>query len=242
MNFTSYVARKNMKQESRSNYAYEILKKRIISLELTAGQHLVEENIAEELSVSRTPVRQALQRLQNEDFVTMIPYSGCIVRQFTVADIDEIYTIREALEGICVFRATKIISEKNLDLIENTIQADLKKCLHKNTTAVKSQKIQDLLHDMSVELCGNNRIVQIMKKLAEQIKLLQHYSLSLPGRKKQSCYEHQDILNAMRKRNQSEAEQLMREHIRSVKNDVIKYYLNSRIHGLDEKELKNYLY
>lgn len=215
------------KQGPRAHGIYEGLKERIINLELLAGQPLAEETIAEEFEVSRTPVRQALQRLANEHFLTIIPYVGCTVRQMEVADIEEIYTTREALEGFCVNRATPVISQENLDLIEADIHKTLAYCRCGNTAAtVPSQ--HDLLHAIALDVGGNKRIHQMMVSLNDQARWCHNLALSLPGRLEKSSEEHLRVLEAMKLRDADAAEKMMRLHLRSTLSDMITSFLNAR--------------
>ncbi len=223
---TGLMAMHEKKQKVRANFVYEDLKRRIINLEFAVGRQLVEETIALEYSISRTPVRQALQKLESENFVTIVPYVGCTVRQLTVSDIDEIYTIREALEGICAGRATALISDENIELIEKNVQADYDACLEGGDPGVNHP--DDLLHVIVIDVGGNTRIKQIMTNLNEQARWCHNVSMTLPGRFKKSCREHLQILKAMKARNAAKAERLMREHMQSTKKDVINSFINSR--------------
>ena len=110
---------KESKKAIISNEVYEAIKGKILRMELKSGEPLVEEDLAREFDVSRTPIRDALKRLEHDGFVTIIPYRGSVVREITEGDIVEIYTIRQALESICVKNAVPIISEANIRQMED---------------------------------------------------------------------------------------------------------------------------
>lgn len=219
---------KDKSQESnkgRSDYIYEELKNEIINLHLHFGEPLVEEELASKYEVSRTPVRQALRRLENENFVVIMPYRGCFVRQLSENDIDEIYTVRAVLEGYCVNCATKVINQENLRVIEEDINNGIIKCEQSNDQGFGQEGQK--LHQISIEIGGNRRIRQILKNISEQNQWLHNYSINVPGRFMQSCQEHLAILDSMKAGNAEQAEKLMRGHLFSTMEDVKKSFINS---------------
>lgn len=236
----------------RSDFIYEELKREIINLRIHFGEPLVEEELAQKYQVSRTPVRQALRRLENENFVVIMPYRGCFVRQLSENDIDEIYTVRAVLEGYCVNCATKVINEENLRMIEEDVLKGISQCERsgggESPQPDKSDKSGSSmegpqpgrsgnnmdygqegqkLHQISIEIGGNRRIRQILKNISEQNQWLHNYSINVPGRFEQSCQEHLAILQAMKDGDAGLAEQRMRDHLFSTMGDVKKSFINS---------------
>ncbi|MCC2877627.1 GntR family transcriptional regulator [Enterocloster sp. OA13] len=211
--------------QGRSDYIYEELKNEIINLRLHFGAPLVEEELAQKYEVSRTPVRQALRRLENENFVVIMPYRGCFVRQLSENDIDEIYTVRAVLEGYCVNCATRIINQDNLKVIEEDINRGMEKCQQGDGQEFGQEGQK--LHQISIEIGGNRRIRQILKNISEQNQWLHNYSINVPGRFRQSCEEHLRILEAMKAGDAGQAEELMRKHLFSTMEDVKKSFINS---------------
>ena len=116
-----------MKQSSpggvRADAVFAALKRRILSFELQPGESLTELGIAEEMQVSRTPIREALRRLEHEQLVQIIPRKGAIVTGISAEDMREVYLIRQDLEGICTRRATEMITPSGLDSLTRSIQA-----------------------------------------------------------------------------------------------------------------------
>lgn len=219
---------KDKSQESnkgRSDYIYEELKREIINLHLHFGEPLVEEELAQKYDVSRTPVRQALRRLENENFVVIMPYRGCFVRQLSENDIDEIYTVRAVLEGYCVNCATKVINQENITVIEQDINNGIIKCEQSGDKEFGQEGQK--LHQISIEIGGNRRIRQILKNISEQNQWLHNYSIHVPGRFMQSCQEHLAILDSMKAGDAEQAEKLMRGHLFSTMEDVKKSFINS---------------
>ena len=187
---------------------------------MTDGSQLTEEALAEEFSASRTPVRQALQRLARENFVELIPFVGCVVHQLTISDIEEIYTLREALEGMAAWCAAQIIDEQNLKIIEEDIR--------RSQTGEEGGTDGKVMHEVLLSLMGNSRIDQIMNNVSEQVRWLHNYSLTLSGQSERARLEHEAVLDALRHRDGEEAERRMRVHIRNTKESVIQAFRNTR--------------
>lgn len=208
------------KHPAKADIIYDELKKRIIQLEMTDGSQLTEEALAEEFSASRTPVRQALQRLARENFVELIPFVGCVVHQLTISDIEEIYTLREALEGMAARCAAQIIDEQNLKIIEEDIR--------RSQTGEEGGTDGKVMHEVLLSLMGNSRIDQIMNNVSEQVRWLHNYSLTLSGQSERARLEHEAVLDALRRHDGEEAERRMRVHIRNTKESVIQAFRNTR--------------
>lgn len=208
------------KHPAKADIIYAELKKRIIQLEMTDGSQLTEEALAEEFSASRTPVRQALQRLARENFVELIPFVGCVVHQLTISDIEEIYTLREALEGMAARCAAQIIDEQNLKIIEEDIR--------RSQTGEEGGTDGKVMHEVLLSLMGNSRIDQIMNNVSEQVRWLHNYSLTLSGQSERARLEHEAVLDALRHHDGEEAERRMRLHIRNTKESVIQAFRNTR--------------
>ena len=208
------------KHPAKADIIYDELKKRIIQLEMTDGSQLTEEALAEEFSASRTPVRQALQRLARENFVELIPFVGCVVHQLTISDIEEIYTLREALEGMAARCAAQIIDEQNLKIIEEDIR--------RSQTGEEGGTDGKVMHEVLLSLMGNSRIDQIMNNVSEQVRWLHNYSLTLSGQSERARLEHEAVLDALRSHDGEEAERRMRVHIRNTKESVIQAFRNTR--------------
>lgn len=101
----------------RSDAVFSALKSKILGFEYAPGEALTELAIAAEMNVSRTPIREALRRLEHEQLVQIIPHKGAIVTRISEEGIREVYLIRQALEGICAWRAVESISEENLSAV-----------------------------------------------------------------------------------------------------------------------------
>ena len=141
--------------------AYEVLKHAIITGEIPAGERIVETEYADRLHISRTPLREALRKLERDGLVEYVQRRGVIVRAFTIADVEEIYTIRNALEMLTL---PAIIQKATADDI-----AALRDRLHEMDGVMASRDFETLspmaraFHRQMTEICGQNRILRVIE-------------------------------------------------------------------------------
>ena len=209
----------------RSNIVYETIRKKIILGQIEANASLVEEALAEEYQVSRTPVREALRKLEQDGLVDMIPRKGAYVNGLTLMDIEEILTVREALEGISAKMATELLSDQNIAVIEKALREADENKHQQNPETVYSSGNE--IHNVILKVAGNGRVLSIVSNLQVQIQRLHMLSSLIPGRLERSSEEHWQILQAIKQRDGDLAEKRMREHIRSTKESLIITFKNN---------------
>jgi DNA-binding GntR family transcriptional regulator len=203
----------------RFSVVYVDLKKRILNGELTPNTPLTEEALAEEFQVSRTPIRDALRKLEQDGLVEIIRRKGTYVRGLSTTDIEEIFTIREALEGICARVATELISNQNLDYLEMMLNRADEEFARGNIET--AHKTGNEIHDVILRIAGNHRILNTVSNLKDHIQRLHTLSTNIPGRLELSNKQHWEIFHAIQKKNAELAENKMREHIRSTRSSII---------------------
>ncbi|PIJ52082.1 hypothetical protein BL250_01845 [Erwinia sp. OLTSP20] len=210
-------------RQSLSFIAYEKIKAMILNMELEPGSSLTEMWLIEKLNMSRTPIREALYRLQQESFVTLTPHKGWFVSEISLRDIQELFEIREALEGISARHATRRLSDEQLQEMARFL-ASLEQALQEDEAAVVDPG--DSLHDLIFSAADNQFINNIMTIYLDRLRLFHVLASGLPGRKRQSWREHQEILQAMIARNEEAAENAMRRHIRSSMQSILESIMN----------------
>ena len=145
----------------------DIIRDRILKGEYKIGEKIKETQIASELKVSRTPIREAFKQLENEGLIDYIPNRGCFAKGFTKQDIEDIYAVRKALEILCVEWAVSRITEEQIqnlqdqcDLMEfYTVRQDEKKVLEINTG----------FHDIIYNATGSRFMAQVLRSYKEYI-------------------------------------------------------------------------
>ncbi|TLM98749.1 GntR family transcriptional regulator [bacterium] len=201
---------------------FEAIREAIINDTLKPGERLMEIQLAEEMGVSRTPVREAIRKLELEGFVVMIPRKGAYVAGLSMKDIADVFEIRAALEGLAAGLAAERITEEELEELERLL-VKIGECIQSNDlNAVIEQDTE--FHDVLFKATRNERLVQIVSNLREQIQRYRTASLSSPGRMKLALEEHKQIVEALSERDVEKAQRLAREHIENAENSMLEVF------------------
>lgn len=198
---------------------FETLREAIINAVLKPGERLMEIQLAEEMGVSRTPVREAIRKLELEGFVVMIPRKGAYVAGISMKDIADVFEIRTALESLAAGLAAERITEEELEQLER-ILVKIGECVKNNDLELLIE-IDTEFHDTLFKASRNERLVQIVSNLREQIQRFRTASLSTPGRMKYALEEHKKIVEAVSERDVELAQALAREHIENAENSML---------------------
>jgi len=218
MSSSSYQLEKVDTVLSLKDRAYAAIKDAILSLKLEPGSLLVEGDLAQQLGVSKTPVRDALQELEREGFVTRILFKGTYVTDVTMRDMTEVFQLRSVLEGLAACLATPLFSTQELDQIDQYLTA-AEKALAEGNVALCSEQGQKL-HNAIIDKTDNQRLALIIHNLDEHVQRFRVLSDQISGRLNKSVKEHQQVLAALRQRDPATAEQAMRGHLSSVLQDL----------------------
>ncbi|MEW5761834.1 MAG: GntR family transcriptional regulator [Bacillota bacterium] len=205
---------------------FESLREAIIQGRLKPGERLMELTLAEELGVSRTPVREAIRKLELEGFVVMVPRKGAYVSGITEKDINDVFEVRAALEALAAGLAAERITEEELDDLERSLVRFAEASQAGDIEAVVEHDTQ--FHDLIYRASRNQRLVQIVSNLQDHIQRLRLATLSRPGRTRRAVEEHKNIVEAIAERNVELAQQLAREHIENAEANLL--------NGLEEKK------
>ena len=190
---------------------FQTLRQAILRGELKPGERLMEIHLAQKLGVSRTPVREAIRKLELEGLVLMIPRKGAIVAEITVQDLEDVLEVRMALEELAVKIACKRITQEQLEEIKRR-SAEFCKTLYGDDVAACAQADM-AFHDAIYEATGNRRLVQILNNLREQMYRYRLEYIKDADKRQILVVEHDYILKAIRSRHVAEAKKAIREHI-----------------------------
>jgi DNA-binding GntR family transcriptional regulator len=187
------------------------LRDRIFAGELTPGMFLDEGRLAEQMQISRTPLREALKVLTAEGLVRHEPRRGCFVNQVTEQDLDEIFPVIALLEGRCAREAALNATDGDLQALE---------ALHdKLNRHARARRITDYyaanfaIHEAIIALANNRWLAQVIGDLRKILKLARLQQLHAPGRLDQSLSEHMAVFAALKARDPEGAEAAMRTHL-----------------------------
>lgn len=212
--------------DNRKQIAYEYLHNAIVSYKLPPGSSIVENDISNYLNISRTPVREALKQLESEGLVRHIPGRGAFVSEITTQDVEEIFSLREALEVLALHVALNVISNDEIRELEELLHSCLPDC--KPERFFESDR---RLHDLIVRHGGNRRLHWFLNTINSQIERIRCISAMRPNRLEKSKLEHLAILEAIKERNLSQAEKQLRLHIRNVKASTLEVCRTMWVNG-----------
>ena len=201
--------------------AYEKVKEMILSNELTAGQKIVQDKLAEVLGISRTPLRNALNRLEAEYLVVSVPRKGVFVKKFDDKEVVEIYDCRVALESMAISLFTSLASAKDIDDLASIFQPFIGK---EEVIDFKVYSKADLkFHETIFEKCQND----FLNKLVTQGNLLSCIDrIGLVRPPQETLQEHLDIIQAVKERDALKAEELCKVHLLKSKTLILEKLAN----------------
>jgi len=196
-----------------ADYVYQELRHRIITKQLKPGQRLPEVNIAVQMGVSRTPVREALRRLASEGLVLIIPNSGARLASPTRREMEDTYAVREQLECISVAIAATRISERNLRRLEDAILEEEKAFEEKNLELYL--EVNENFHRIIADASGNRVLAEFVENiLARTNAYVVFYDPFYDIVDNPSIAQHKAIAQALKERDREKAVDLMREHLK----------------------------
>ena len=190
---------------------FNTLRQAIITGEFAPGERLMEIALANRLGVSRTPVREAIRKLELEGLVVMIPRKGAEVAKITEKDLRDVLEVRSSLEELAAELATERMNEEIKEKLEKALD-DFKKAIDsEDNAAIADSDVE--FHDIIFEATGNARLIQIISNLREQMYRYRLEYIKDEDKRQILLVEHDNILNALRQRHMEEAKEAMREHI-----------------------------
>ena len=205
---------------------FQTLRNAILKGELQPGERLMEIQLAQRLGVSRTPVREAIRKLELEGLAIMIPRRGAIVADITVQDLKDVLELRGALEELAVQKACDSITEEQIQNLERAAQ--LFRDSLNGTDLVCSVEADMGFHEVIYEAAGNKRLQQMLMNLREQM-----YRYRLEYMKDRSMHrllteEHATVCRAIRSRDKEKAGNAMRVHIENQRDGIIRSLIQAQ--------------
>lgn len=203
---------------------YVALREAIIKNQFKSGERLMETELADEMMVSRTPVREAVRKLQSEGYVVMLPRKGTYVTSLSMQDISDVYEIRSALESLAASKAAERATDEEITDMRRIL--DLETGIINNADVAQTINSDVMFHSMIYKASKNTRVESLINALREQTQRLRSSTLSRPGRLYFAHEEHTRILEAIQARDPQAAGRASIEHIersREVMLDLLRY-------------------
>ena len=195
------------------------LREDILSMRLKPGTVLLERTLAERMGVSRTPVREALLRLEAEGLTRRYPKMGMVVIELTLRDVIEAFQIREFIEPPAAAEAAQRLQPNEMvELLARFEELETTDLLDEEKHAIHNQ-LDAKIHDLIIESLGNQRLIDLIDTIRSIC--VRARTMGTPIRFTQSTKEHQDLIRAIINRDSAAAEQAMRLHLTNTRQRLV---------------------
>lgn len=199
---------------------FNTLREAILKGELAPGERLMEIQLAERLGVSRTPIREAIRKLELEGLVLMIPRKGAEVAKISEKSLRDVLEVRRSLEELAIELACQRMSEEEIRQLDETQKAFVEAI--DSGDAMRIAETDEAYHTIIYQGTGNIRLVQILNNLREQMYRYRLEYIKDADKRQVLLLEHEHILKALRLHHVQEAKVAMREHIDNQEITVLK--------------------
>jgi len=199
--------------------ALSAIRQAIVHGDLKPGQRLVESDIAEQMGISRAPVREALRQLETEGLVAGEPHRGTFVAKLSTTDLWEIYTLRATLEGMAVRLATKQISEETLTQLHQAVDGMAQAAREGDLPRLATQDMA--FHETLCRSAGHTRLLNIWQSMAIQIRTFIDLASRLCLPPDEVVQLHADVIEHIQNGRTEEAAQTLTHHILKVGECII---------------------
>lgn len=205
-------------KQSLTTKVYSHIRDGILDGSYKIGDYLVETRLADELEVSRTPIREALKQLELEGLVQSIPNRGMLVQGISDDDLNDIYTIRLLLEGQAAWWAAQRISAEQLDKMAETLE--LMEMYTRRNDVAQLARLDSQFHDVLYSAANSRMIKHVLASLHQNARRARRSSFATPHRPESSLQEHRTIFRALENHDPDQAKAAMETH---VSNAHLKY-------------------
>ena len=182
----------------------------IVNGQIRPGTRIMEPELAERFGISRTPVREAIRQLESEGLLSVVPRKGAIVASISPQDISNFYELKMILEGHAARLAVKTLTENDLAKME-TVNRQIETASVKKKDLGRVLDLHDEFHEIFLRACGNGKLHAIVQNLVMQFQQFR-IIIAMPGRIQGSIRQHEEIIEAFRRKDAARAEELVRKN------------------------------
>jgi len=199
-----------------------IVERAILSASIKPGERLIETELAKNLGISKSPVREALKRLEGDGIVQLVPRKGYFVRDIDQKNIEDFFDVMFILEPTSAVLSLKKKSETVCREIDEILD-NMDRCLRRKDCE-SYRELSDQFHGLFYSLTENEWIIKISQALRKQAHMLRSLSLYTEDRFLHSLEEHQAIADAFRKGDKRLLEKAVKNHVITIKNNILQSY------------------
>ena len=199
---------------------FNTLRRAILTGQLKPGERLMEVHLANKLGVSRTPIREAIRKLELEGLVIMIPRRGAEVARITEKSLKDVLEVRRALDALSVELACDRITEEDMKRLLQACQDFEKAAKGKDASVIAKADVA--LHDIIVEATGNQRLAQLVNNLSEQMYRYRFVYIKEESKHDMLVAEHREIYESIASRDKERAARAAKLHIDNQEKSIIR--------------------
>jgi DNA-binding GntR family transcriptional regulator len=199
---------------------FNTLRQAILTGELKPGERLMEIHLANKLGVSRTPIREAIHKLELEGLVTIIPRRGAEVAQITEKSMNDVLEVRRALDALCAELACDRIDEEGLERLKSACGQFEAAIRTKNAKEITRADVE--LHDIIVQATGNQRLIQLVNNLSEQMYRYRFEYIKDTSQHETLAEEHRIIYESILRKDKKTAAEAAKIHIDNQEKAIIR--------------------
>jgi len=208
-----------VKKENFGDQVFEQLKKMILDGVFRPGNRIIESEVAESIGISRTPVREALHKLEAERLIVRLPKGGYVVKGMSMGEIEEIFDIRVILESFAGYLAAERWNDNEIAPLEDKLE-EFEKYLMINDLK-ELTRLNTEFHELLYALSKSPKLIEMINNLRDEIFLLREILLESMKMGTLSHNDHKEIIKAIKNREAKKVERLLKEHILRGKDFVI---------------------
>lgn len=210
-----------MTNRDLKNRAYEILRKRLINCEYKPGTMLNEALLAQELGFSKTPIREALNRIEQEGFVKILPKKGIYVTQFSLSDVMQIFQVRIEVEPLALRMASPYLRREEL-------LAFREKYMSEEPDVRQAFRLDTAMHLFIIEHCGNRFIIDMMHRVFSENTRVIISSKQNEVKLHDARKEHIEIIDLLLEQKIDEAATALSQHIQNCRQAAINFFCSAQ--------------
>ena len=207
-----------VRRESRSQQAYNQLRRKILIGEFRPGERIQEERLAEMLSISRTPVRDALRRLQRDGLVRLAGHGGATITPLNAAELEDLYEVRTALESLAARLAAERATGDHVTLMREALLAAQQAWIRGDKIGVL--EANSTFHDTIYRAAGSRYLREVLETVRAPLLLFRATICYAPGEYDRVLAEHRVLVEQIEQHNPAGAEAAMRDHMQSDRERV----------------------
>ena len=212
------------KRATLTDQALKEIRNAIRSGKLKPGQRLVEMQLAEEMQISRFPIREALRYLEKEGLVETKPFKGTHVAEFTERDMEELYSLRSSLEELAVRILIENLNEKKIKKLETIIQSMQRASQTENLDQMIAEDLR--FHQTICELSDHRKLLEVWRTLESQLQVFLTIEKDFFETAYQYVSTHDPLMEAIKRRDVKKAEKAIREHLELAMRIIREGYWN----------------